>query len=97
MFVEDYFSSQYSKKLTLVVNKVLFFFPAIILMLFHNSNFLVILQCVYCRLLCKVHTSVVPLTIIIQREVILGIAEFLWSTCNEDIIITEEILKAGNL
>lgn len=45
----------------------------------------------------KVHTSAVPLTIIIQREVILGIAEFLWSTRNEDIIITEEILKAGNL
>lgn len=37
------------------------------------------------------------LTILVQREVILGIAEFLWSTCNENVVITKEILQAGNL
>jgi hypothetical protein len=40
---------------------------------------------------------VAALTILIQREVILGIAELLRATGNEDIIITKEILKTGDL
>lgn len=37
------------------------------------------------------------LTTVIQRKVILGVAEFLRSTCNEDIVVAKEILKAGHL
>lgn len=37
------------------------------------------------------------LTVVIQREVILGVAEFLWSTRDENIVLTKEILKASNL
>lgn len=37
------------------------------------------------------------LTILIQREVVLCVAEFLWSACNEDVIIAKEILEAGDL
>lgn len=37
------------------------------------------------------------LTVHIQREVVLGVTEFLGSTCNEDIVLTEEILKASHL
>lgn len=37
------------------------------------------------------------LTAVIQRKVILGVAEFLRSACNEDIVLAKEILKAGHL
>lgn len=37
------------------------------------------------------------ITILIQREVILGVAEFLRSTCDEDVILPKEVLKASNL
>lgn len=43
------------------------------------------------------YMAVVRLTVIIQREVVLGVAEFLRPACDEDIIIPEEILEAGNL
>lgn len=41
--------------------------------------------------------NVSMLTVVIQREVILGVAEFLWSTRDENIVVTKEILKASNL
>lgn len=41
--------------------------------------------------------AVVRLTVIIQGEVVLGVAEFLRPACDEDVIIPKEILEAGNL
>lgn len=41
--------------------------------------------------------DVSTLTVVIQREVILGVAEFLRSTRDENIVLTKEILKASNL
>lgn len=37
------------------------------------------------------------LTVVIQGEVILGVAELLWSTRDENIVVPKEILKASNL
>lgn len=37
------------------------------------------------------------LTTVIQHKVVLGIAKLLWSARYEDIIISEEVLKASNL
>lgn len=36
-------------------------------------------------------------TIFIQREVILRVAKFFWSTGNKNIIVAKEILQAGHL
>lgn len=41
--------------------------------------------------------KVSTLTVVIQREVILGVAELLRSARDENVVITKEILKASNL
>lgn len=37
------------------------------------------------------------LTVVVQRKVVLGIAEFLRATSDEDVIVTKEILETGHL
>lgn len=39
----------------------------------------------------------VMLTVVIQREIVLSVAKFLRSACNEDVVVAKEILEAGNL
>lgn len=41
--------------------------------------------------------KVSTLTVVIQREVILGVAELLRSARDENVVVTKEILKASNL
>ena len=37
------------------------------------------------------------ITVLIQREVVLGVAELLRSTRNEDVIIPKKVLQTGHL
>lgn len=46
---------------------------------------------------CKISTNDAAFTVLIQGEVVLGVAEFLWSTRDEDVVLAKEILKAGDL
>lgn len=46
---------------------------------------------------CIKHRNVDTLTVVIKREVVLGVAEFLWATGDEDVVVPEEVLKASNL
>lgn len=41
--------------------------------------------------------KVSTLTVVIQREVILGVAELLRSARDENVVVAKEILKASNL
>lgn len=45
----------------------------------------------------EAHRNVDTLTVVIKREVILGVAEFLWATGDEDVVVPKEVLKASNL